>query len=106
MGIFDKLFGKNEQPKSQSRGFDQPLSNNGSNPVAIFYPKSYEDVEKIIDTLRSGKNAIVHFTELKETTSMRIIDMLSGAIYALNGGLYEMEKNIYMFSPSGVIVNN
>ena len=105
MGIFDRLFGKSEQSKSETRGFDQPLSNNGSNPVAIFYPKSYEDVEKIIDTLKSGKNAIVHFTELKETTSMRILDMLSGAIYALNGGLYEMEKNIYMFSPSGVIVN-
>ncbi len=106
MGIFDRLFGKSEQSKSETRGFDQPLSNSGSNPVAIFYPKSYEDVEKIIDTLKSGKNAIVHFTELKETTSIRILDMLSGAIYALNGGLYEMEKNIYMFSPSGVIVND
>lgn len=105
MGIFDRLFGKSEQSKSGNREFDQPLSNNGSNPVSIFYPKSYDDVEKIIDTLKMGKNAIVHFSELKESTSLRILDMLSGAIYALNGGVYEMEKNIYMFSPSGVIVN-
>lgn len=106
MGIFDRLFGKNEQIKKETREFDRPLSNNGTSPVSIFYPKSYEDVEKIIDTLKTGKNAIVHFAGLKDTTFIRILDMLSGAIYALGGGVYEMEKNIYMFSPSGVIVNN
>lgn len=105
MGLFDRLFGKNEQTKSEKREFLEPLSGNGNNPVSIFYPKSYDDVEKIIDTLKTGKNAIVHFSELKENTSLRILDMLSGAIYALDGGVYEMEKNIFMFSPSGVIVN-
>ncbi len=105
MGIFDRLFGKEDKAKTEKREFNQPLSNTGNNPVSIFYPKSYEEVEKIIDTLRSGKNAIVHLSQLKDTTSMRILDMLSGAIYALNGGVYEMEKNIFMFSPSGVIVN-
>ncbi len=105
MGLFDRLFGKSEQTKTEQREFNQPLSNSGTNPVSIFYPKNYEEVEKIIDTLKSGKNAIVHLSELKDSTSIRILDMLSGAIYALGGGVYEMEKNIYMFSPSGVIVN-
>ena len=38
-------------------------------------------------------------------TAIRILDMLSGAVFALDGGVYEMEKNIFMFSPSGIEVN-
>ena len=73
-------------------------------PVAVYSPTSYRDVESIIDSLKLGKTAIVHLTDLKAETSIRILDMLSGAIYAMGGGVYEMEKNIFMFSPTGVEV--
>ena len=68
-------------------------------------PTAFDDVELIIDAIRAGKNAVVHLEELKNETAIRVLDMLSGAIYALGGGVYEMGKNIFMFSPSGVEVN-
>lgn len=109
MGIFD-LFGKDPKTRSErsvrtdfsdkfTRTDDQKKG-----PVSVFSPTSYEDVETIIDTIKSGKNAVVHLTELKVETAIRVLDMLSGAIYALGGGVYEMGKNIFMFSPSGVEV--
>lgn len=108
MGIFD-LFGK--EPKnttnrrerfvSATAHEEQPMASK-SGPVGVFFPSSYEEVAKIIDTLRDGKNAIVHLEKLKQETVISILNMLSGAIYALGGGMYEMEKNIYMFSPTGV----
>ena len=52
--------------------------------------------------LRLRITAVVHLTNLKPETQIRVLDMLSGAIFALNGGVYEMGKNIFMFSPSGV----
>ena len=30
--------------------------------------------------------------------------MLCGAIYALDGGVYEMENNIFLFTPHGIEV--
>lgn len=75
------------------------------NPVSVFMPSSYDEVEKIIDALKANKTAVVHLTELKTETALRILDMLSGAIYALGGGVYEMQKNIFMFSPCGVEVH-
>ena len=109
MGIFD-LFGKeprtkNEREEHFNRADLSPSlspEQKAQAPIAIFSPKSYSDVEVIIDTLKIGKNAVVHLTELKTETAVRILDMLSGAIYALGGGIYEMEKNIFMFSPKGV----
>lgn len=105
MGIFD-LFGK-ETKTTQSRNiFESEKTEKQSErgPVSVFYPKSFEDVQNIIDILKLGKTAIVHLTELKNETAIRVIDLLSGAVYAINGGVYEMEKNIFMFSPSGVNV--
>lgn len=109
MGFLDNLLGKRRtDEKSESTVNDGFDFNTGSGaaeksaPMEIFKPTSFNDVERIIDALRSGKNAIVHLETLKPETALRVIDMLSGAVYALKGGLYEIQKNTYMFSPSGV----
>ena len=109
MGVFD-LFGKEPRLKRQTSEREElnaykPQETQGKSPVAVFAPKEYREVEKIIDCLRDGKTCIVHLTNLKTETSIRILDMLSGAVYALGGGIYEMEKNIFMFSPNGVEMN-
>ena len=110
MGVFD-LFGKepkNKTERTSRTAFSAPsgLRTEKTAPVAVFTPKSYSEVENIIDTIREGKNAVVHLNELQNETAVRVLDMLSGAIYALQGGVYEMGKNIFMFSPAGVEVNS
>lgn len=110
MGLFD-LFGKEPKTRNDRVNFgefetvkpaEQTADTKG--PVSVFSPSSYSDVEVIIDSLKAGKNTIVHLTELKPETAVRVLDMLSGAIYALGGGIYEMGKNIFMFSPTGIEV--
>ena len=109
MGVFD-LFGKEPRIKRDDRtkiDFNDKLSARATDkngPVSVFSPTSFADVESIIDALRAGKNAVVHLTALKTETAVRVLDMLSGAIYALGGGVYEMGKNVFMFSPNGVEV--
>lgn len=114
MSFLEGLFGKSGRTRTGEKtepfindGFNYSTterSNNNSSPMEIFRPTSFNDVERIIDALRAGKNAIVHLENLKPATALRVLDMLSGAIYALNGGLYEIQKNTYMFSPSGLTV--
>ena len=109
MGIFD-LFGRDPKTKNErvaTSEFDERLNYNTENksaPMAVYSPTGYADVEKIIDELKSGKTVMVHLEELKTETAIHVLDMLSGAIYALGGGVYEMNNNIFMFSPSGVEV--
>ena len=106
MGIFD-LFGREPKTKKDRTTTEKYFTadvNDKKGPVAVFSPTAFDDVENIIDALKAGKNAVVHLTELKTETAIRVLDMLSGAIYALGGGVYERGKNIFMFSPSGVEV--
>lgn len=109
MGVFD-LFGREPKTKNDRLNKGTPLTsafeqNMGKGPVSVFSPSSYSDVETIITAIKQGKTAIVHLTELKTETAIRVLDMLCGAIYALDGGVYEMQKNIFMFSPTGVEIN-
>ncbi len=110
MGVFD-LFGRNSKPTSNREKIEFSVPESSSErstrgPVSVFSPTSYDDVQIIIDAIKAGKTAIVHFNELKTETAIRVLDMLSGAIYALDGGVYEMEKNIFMFTINGLEVNN
>ena len=105
MGVFD-LFGREPKTKNDRTKVNELASdiNDKTGPVAVFSPTSFDDVEVVIDAMKNGKNTVVHLTELKTETAVRVFDMLSGAIYALGGGVYEMSKNVFMFSPSGVEV--
>lgn len=112
MNLFG-LFGREPKEKNQtstrendSFAFAETLNANSKQaPVSVFVPKSFSDVEKIIDALRSGKNSIVHLNDVKSETAIRILDLLSGAVYALRGDVYEMDKNVFMFSPSGLEIH-
>ena len=114
MGLFD-LFGKEPREmkertaylteKEAERAVPFESQDKKDAPVSVFVPTSFSDVETIIDRLKEGKNAVVHLTRLKKETAVRVLDLLSGAIYALGGGIYEMEKEVFMFSPSGVEIN-
>ena len=110
MGIFD-LFGKEPRisRSTEKVGNDflfenaSPTQNtDGRAPFVPFKPTSFQDVEKIIIALKENKPALVHLTNLKPETAIRVLDMISGAVFALDGGVYEVEKNIFLFSPSGI----
>lgn len=118
MGLFNNLFNRSETVKRDTTSrsnfnFDNDFSNientqqtqEKKSPISVFAPKAYSEVEQIINMLKEHKSCIVHLTNIKTESAIRILDMLSGAVYALGGGVYEMQKNIFMFSPDGVEVN-
>ncbi|MBQ3220306.1 MAG: cell division protein SepF [Clostridia bacterium] len=109
MGIFDFFSKKKTADKNVAQNKGQQNQNSGlysqSSNIEIFKPRSFDDVAKIIDTLLSGRPAIVHLLEVRETTAQRVVDLLSGAVYAINGGVSELQKDIYIFTPNGVRTN-
>ena len=103
MGIFD-IFAKNERHSQTGMTSNEFIDNYNkkNSPVQIRRPRSFSDVEEIIDNLKENKPVIVYLNELKDDTAKRVLDILSGAIYALSGGMCELENNMYIFTPDGV----
>lgn len=102
--VQNKATEKAKAPKA-NLNFNQSAGVSGNAGIKIFQPNSFEDVADVIDILIMGKPAIVNLKELKDSTAQRVLDILCGAIYALKGGLCELETNIYVITPDGVETN-
>lgn len=74
--------------------------------VILVKPHDYEEVTTICDNLKNRKIVIVNTTSLEPKIAQRFLDFMGGASYALLGDLSEIEKGIYILSPSNVEVTN
>ena len=96
----------NRAPKESGVSFNPServsggMAQNG--PLTYVTPKGYGDVEYAIDNLKKGATVMVTLTGLKLSTKIRVIDLLSGAVYALGGGIMETSPNVYLISPTGI----
>ena len=70
--------------------------------VAIFKPRSYNQILEIVEHLRTSGSVIVYMDEIRESTAQRCSDILIGAIYALGGSMYEIQPRVYLYSTGGV----
>lgn len=90
-------FGKREENNEQTGGGS--YSN-----VIITYPKTIQDVQAIIDSLRNRQAIIVDMSKINDKGCQRIMDYLSGAIYALGGAQQRIADSMFLFTPDGVSI--
>jgi cell division inhibitor SepF len=74
--------------------------------VILSRPKDYDEATSICDELKNRKIVVVNVSDLEPKVAQRLLDFMGGASYVLNGELQEIEKNVYILSPSNVEVSN
>ncbi|WP_150266244.1 cell division protein SepF [Paenibacillus tepidiphilus] len=70
--------------------------------VVLYEPRSYEEAQEIADHLRSHRTVVINLQRVRNDQAMRIIDFLSGTVYALGGGISKIGGNIFMCTPDTV----
>ncbi len=79
-----------------------------SNPyvkVMVYQPFSYDDTQTIIDNLKSRKPIIVNLEALDVELAQRVLDFMSGAVYALDGSIHKVSRGIFVLAPSNVDIS-
>lgn len=74
--------------------------------IRIVKPTTYEEAADICDELKNRKIVVVNTTGLETKTAQRLLDFMGGSSYSLGGSLEEIEKGVYILSPSCVEVTN
>jgi len=98
------------RPKKKERervetGAMMGIPDNSKVRVLIYKPVSYEDTQSIIDNLKERKPIVVNLDELDTDVAQRILDFISGAVYALNGNIRKAARNIFVVAPQNVDVS-
>lgn len=74
--------------------------------LVIFKPKSFEETSDIADKLKDSKPVVVNLEDLDNEVARKCFDFFSGAVYALNGSMQKVSKNIFVLAPHNVDLKN
>jgi cell division inhibitor SepF len=96
---------EDEEPvarKNQGRGNVVSIHSQKTGRVVLCEPRSYEEAQELADHLRSRRSIVVNLQRVRNDQAIRIVDFLSGTVYALNGHISKVGSNIFLCTPDNM----
>lgn len=78
------------------------LHSQKTSKLVLCEPRNYEETQDIADHLRVRRAVLVNLQRVRPEQAMRIVDFLSGTVYALNGSISKVGQNIFICTPDSV----
>ena len=84
-----------------SSGFSGQVLNmhSGKQEVVLFHAKAFDDAAKAANELRNKRAVILNMENVDKALTRRVVDFLSGCVYALDGQVKKIAQSTYQFCP-------
>ena len=76
----------------------------GKQEVVLFHAKTFDDAAKAANELRRKKAVILNMENVDKALTRRVVDFLSGSVYALDGSVKKVAQSTYLFCPHNMDV--
>ena len=80
------------------------MSSSGKQEVVLFHAKTFDDAARAADELRRKKAVILNMENVDKALTRRVVDFLSGSVYALDGSVKKIAQSTYLFCPHNMDV--
>jgi cell division inhibitor SepF len=98
-----KIFGrKNTKDKIVS----MPQAQTNAIKMVISQPTTFEQSDEICSFLKEKKSVIVNLEYVNKDVARRIVDFISGGVYALDGYIQKVSNSIFLVAPSNYEITN
>ncbi|SNX55272.1 cell division protein SepF [Thermoanaerobacterium sp. RBIITD] len=67
--------------------------------VIIMKPENFEQTQNILEEIKNKKPIIIDLQNMEKNDAQRLIDFLSGAIFALDGEIKKIANSIFLIVP-------
>jgi cell division inhibitor SepF len=76
-------------------------------PMKVFVVQSakFDDVQGMVDHLKNRSPVVGNLSGADYDTARRMVDFLTGAVYALNGSVHKVADGIFLFAPENVEIH-
>jgi cell division inhibitor SepF len=81
------------------------IHTNSNMKLVVHEPLSYEDAPKVIDDLKMRKTVIINLEGLELEAKKQIFDFINGGLYALEGNIQKVTKDIFVVAPNNVEID-
>ena len=115
-------FNTNQDTELEQQSFAAGLTNNKKNQatnkivnlnsassklkVIVMQPENFEDAQEICDYLKEKKPTVINLESVEKENAQRVIDFLSGAVYALEGTIQKVANGIFIVAPRTIDIMN
>jgi len=111
MGFFKKLFSDEPDKKMDEDEFynvttEEALeeADKSGSKMILMEPRAYSESQQIADHLKNRNSVVVNLKRVTSDQAKRIIDFLTGTLYAIGGDLENIGGGIYLCTPKNVSV--
>ena len=112
MGMMKKFFGGDiiegevTEDEYYTLGIDEAYkdSNSEGNKMILLEPRAYSESQQIADHLKKKNTVVVNMKRVTPDQAKRIVDFLSGTVYAIGGDLQKIGGGIFLCTPKNVNV--
>lgn len=73
--------------------------------LVLFEPRAYSETQDIATFLKQKKAAVVNLHRLQKEQSKRVVDFLSGVIFAIDGDIQQIGPKIFLCTPRNIAVD-
>ena len=75
------------------------LNMNKDSHLVLFEPRSFGETQDIANYLKTKKATVVNLHRLQKDQAKRVVDFLSGVIYAIEGDIQRIGPKIFLCTP-------
>lgn len=83
----------------------EAVEEDGSTKLVLLEPRAFSETQQIADQLKNRNTVVVNLKRVTSEQAKRIVDFLSGTIYAIGGDLQKVGGGIFLCTPNNVKVN-
>ena len=101
----------NNNDSEEDETFDEEAGENTLNNITkkgntmiLLEPRAYSESQQIADYLKNNSSVVVNLRRVTPDQAKRIVDFLSGTIYAISGDLQKLGGGIFLCTPNSVNV--
>ena len=77
---------------------------NGGSKMILIEPRAFSESQQIADYLKIRNAVVVNLKRVTPDQAKRIVDFLSGTLYAIGGSLQKLGNGIFLCTPNNVLV--
>ena len=109
MGFIKNLFDKDEVQTGKSNEYydistEEAVSEEGGAKMILLEPRAYSEAQQIADHLKKRNTVVVNLKRVTSDQAKRIMDFLSGTIYAIKGNIQKIGSGIFLCTPNNINV--
>lgn len=97
------LAGKEEDIDDTGEYYSEE-KNDAENKMILLEPRAYSESQQIADYLKNRSAVVVNLKRVTPDQAKRIVDFLSGTLYAIGGDLQKLGGGIFLCTPKNINV--